>query len=80
MYGMAMGKGDMVKSGFGTLQGMRRKHYVDCCGCEVRTHHGDLVAHGKTEKHRKYDSPFSTSHFVMLVSSVKMDTSVKVAS
>ena len=47
----------------------------------MRAHHGDLAAHGKTEKHRKNDTPFSSSRTLVDagVSSVKIDTSVKVA-
>ena len=46
--------------------------------CEGPAHHGDLG--GKTEKHRKMTLCFlAPPHFSMLVSSVKVDTSVKVA-
>ena len=62
MYGI--GKGDMVKSGFGEFQGMISKHCV--CVLPLRraslpAHHGDLAAHGKTEMHRKNDTPFSST-------------------
>lgn len=30
-----------------------RKAFCKYCKCEVRAHHGDLVAHAATEKHKK---------------------------
>lgn len=30
-----------------------RKAFCKYCNCEVRAHHGDLVAHAATEKHKK---------------------------
>ena len=47
----------------------------------MHAHHGDLGAHGKTEKHRRNTAPFSNIHTLIDadVTSVKLDTSVKVS-
>ena len=63
------------------VSGDEKNAFCRFCRCEMRAHHGDLVAHSKTEKHRKNATPFSNTRtlFDAGVSSVKVDTSVKVA-
>ena len=47
----------------------------------MHAHHGDLGAHGKTEKHPRNAAPFSNTHtrFDAGVSLVKVGTSVKMS-
>ena len=43
------------------VSGDEKKAFCRFCRCEMRAHHGDLVAHSKTETHRKNATPFSNT-------------------
>ena len=73
MYGMR--KGDMVKSRFGEFHGMKRKHPVVFVAAKC-VHTTAILLR---MYHKNATSLFSRSLFDASVSSVKVDTSVKVA-
>lgn len=68
-----------LKEWIRSVPGNDEKAYCRFCKSEIRAHHGDLVAHGKTEKHKRNQQPFSASRtlFSMGCRSVTVDESLK---
>ena len=72
-------KEEILKEWISSVQGDDQKAYCKYCKTEIRAHHGDLVPHAKTEKHKRNERPFSSSRtlFDMGCQSIKVDNSLK---
>ena len=73
-------KEEILKEWILSVPGDDQKAYCKYCKTQIRAHHGDLVSHAKTEKHKRNKQPFSSSRtlFELGCQSKKVDNSLKV--
>ncbi|XP_046841016.1 uncharacterized protein LOC124435111 [Xenia sp. Carnegie-2017] len=73
-------KEEILKEWILSVTGGDQKAYCKYCKTQIRAHHGELVSHAKTEKHKRNKQPFLSSRtlFELGCQSKKVDNFLKV--